>query len=231
MRRVARFVGLLLLVLMVLGLGPGRLATGNRLYREGRFEEAAAAYQDALRRGETSPALHYNLGTSLLQLGRHEEAEIHLRQALQDLDPELRQRTLYNLGNRFLDEGRGAAAPESLQLLDAAVVAYKAALRIRPDDTDAKFNLELALREQEEQRAGGATDEDEGDPEDRDEGGAGDAPAPAEPRPEPGAREPGQGLTQEQAEQILAAAEQDERDVYRERLLRGRREVPVDRDW
>jgi Ca-activated chloride channel homolog len=220
-----------LLAALLLGCGPGRLDRGNRLYRDGRIDEAAAAYGEALRAGDDTPALHYNLGTAFLGLARYPESEQHLRRALDDLDPELQQRALYNLGNRFLLEGRATNPPQSLELLDAAVEAYKGALRIQPDDGDAKFNLELALREREEQAAGGGAGEDEGDPQDEQEGGEGDAPAPAQPRPEPGQAQRGPQLTPEQAERILGAAEQDERETYRDRLRRGRREVPVTRDW
>jgi hypothetical protein len=40
-----------------------------------------------------------------------------------------------------------------------------------------------------------------------------------------------QPMSREQAEQILAAMEQDERDLTRERLRRGQQRTPVLRDW
>ncbi|MBX6365172.1 MAG: tetratricopeptide repeat protein, partial [Gemmatimonadetes bacterium] len=153
--------------LVVLGLagalvafGIGDLERGNRLYREGKYAEAVAAYEAALAGGKSTPQLEYNLGTALLRLGRLEEAEQHLRAALRDVEPSLRQRALYNLGNRYLYAARAPnAAPDQQQkLLDAAVQQYQQALRLRPDDANAKWNLELALREQQkpqEQGGGG----------------------------------------------------------------------------
>jgi hypothetical protein len=38
-------------------------------------------------------------------------------------------------------------------------------------------------------------------------------------------------MTQAQADRILSAAEQDERQLYRDRVKQGRREIPVARDW
>ena len=38
-------------------------------------------------------------------------------------------------------------------------------------------------------------------------------------------------MTPEQAERILRAAEQSERDLYRDKLRQGRRDTPVARDW
>jgi hypothetical protein len=39
------------------------------------------------------------------------------------------------------------------------------------------------------------------------------------------------GMSQEQADRILSAVEQDERDLTREKLRKGQRRTPVRRDW
>src|SRR5690606_22069657 len=70
------------------GFGFGDLERGNRLAGEGRYLEAVEAYSRALRDGESSPVLHYNLGTALLRLKRYDEAERHLRAALMTVEPE-----------------------------------------------------------------------------------------------------------------------------------------------
>src|SRR5690606_38041809 len=118
---------------------------------EGKYEEAAAAYQRIVDAGKASPQVHYNLATTLLALGRMEEADRHFQSALQGVDPELRQRTFFNMGNRFLESGRAEVDPQQQgALLDAAIDAYRRALRIDPADVAAKWNLELALRDREE---------------------------------------------------------------------------------
>lgn len=240
-RRGARAMQQALLFALVLGtqgFGPGDLERGNRLYREGRFEEAVQAYQAALRDGNGSPQLRYNLGTALLRLGRHEEAEEQLRLALDDVDADLRQRAYYNLGNRYLEAARSAEdAQQQTQLLDAAVESYKRALRLRPDDSDAKWNLELALREREEPPPQPQPQQGQGEPQEQDE---------SQDQPQSGGgssggesdRDPGQDrggssdrMSQEQADRILSAIEQDERDLTREKLRRGQRRTPVARDW
>ena len=220
----------------VLVLGIGDFERGNRMYRAGRFEEAVAAYRAALEEGDDRPQLRYNLGTALLRLGRYDEAQQQLEAALQDVDPALRQRTLYNLGNRFLEEGRAAQqAQQRDQLLDAAIEAYKDALRLDPADGDAKWNLELALREQEQppEEDPQQDDQDQNEQRSQDQGGGGQQPQPNAPQ---GDQPRGSGdhpapLTPEQAEQILNGVEQDERELYQEQLRRGARETPVARDW
>lgn len=219
----------------LLALGIGDFERGNRHYRAGRYAEAVEAYRAALADGDERPELQYNLGTALLRLGEYEAAQGHLEAALADVEPELRQRALYNLGNRFLAEGRASGAAEQRdRLLDAAIEAYRSALRLAPSDQDAKWNLELALREQDQPPETPDQDDDD-QQEERDDqaGGGGEQPRPNAPQgDEP--RGGGQNeapLTPEQAEQILNAVEQDERELYQEQLRRGARETPVVRDW
>lgn len=234
---------LVLLISAGLGFGPGDLERGNRMYREGRYEEAVVAYTRVLDRGKATPQLHYNLGTALLALGRHEEAQRQFEAALQGVEPELRQRAFYNLGNRFLVDAR---AEDDLErqgaLLDTAIEAYRRALRVSPDDVDAKWNLELALRdlEQNEQQRSmpQQSDQDEDSEQDQDQqqaqgagSGAGPSQAEAGDGSDPGATTDQQPMSQEQADQILSALEQDERDLTREKLRRGQQRVPVLRDW
>lgn len=225
-------------VLVLAAFGWGDEERGNRLYREGRYIEAVEAYREALADGE-SAELHYNMGTALLRLGRYEDAERHFLAALGTVEPEVRRRTHYNLGSRFLEAARAQSDPEAKRkLLEGAVSAYKQALRLDAADADAKWNLELALQEQEElppAPAGGGGDEQQ-DQQSEDSESEPDGP------PQPGSsgasgeeREratPAPGdLTQEQAERILSAVEQDERELYKEKLRSGRRERPVLRNW
>ena len=230
---------LVLLVLLTTGGVWGGVERGNRLFRAGQYAEAVEEYRAALRDGDESAALRYNLGTALLRLGRYREAEEHLRAALEAVDPEVRGRTHYNLGQRFLEEARSVPEPGvALGLYDAAVESYRQALRLRPDDLDAKWNYELALREREDrmQQAGGEPQQDpnarprgdEGEQGDRGDGAPPPSAGESESRPEPGAGEP---LTREQAERILSGVEQDERELFRDKLRQGRPRTQPERDW
>lgn len=231
----------LLLASGALGFGIGDLERGNRMYREGRYAEAAEAYQRVLESGKATAQVHYNLGTALLALGQYADAERHLQAALQEVDPDLRHRSFYNMGNRFLEEARGDADLERQGLLlDAAIEAYQRTLRLAPADADAKWNLELALRDREENEQQQQSmpqdqdrDDDQEQQQDPQQGGGGGG-SPAQPQGEgsdPGLSEDQQPMSPEQADRILSALEQDERDLTREKLRRGQRRTPVLRDW
>jgi Ca-activated chloride channel family protein len=213
---------------------------GNRLYRSGDYAEAVDAYRAALEDGEDTPVLRYNLGTALLKLGRYPEAEEHLRAALDAVDPSTREWVYYNLGQRFLEDARRAQDPEATgALYDAAVESYRQALRLRPEDVDAKWNYELALQEREQQQqSGGGGQGDPQQDQDEEQGGQGQG-STSQGRNQPSQQdqEPGQGssgqapLTQEQAERILSAVEQDERELFRDKLRKGQQQTRTTRDW
>jgi Ca-activated chloride channel homolog len=114
-------------------------------WEEGRPEEALGPAETALRLAPEDPRAQYNAGTALLAADHEREAAKRLDQAAQGADPELAPAAYYNLGNARLAAGDAGGA----------VAAYKQALRLAPEDLNAKWNLELALKEQEKQRAGG----------------------------------------------------------------------------
>jgi Ca-activated chloride channel family protein len=223
------------------GFAIGELERGNRYYRSGKYVEAVREYEKAITAGDDSPELRYNLGTALIQLGRYEDAERHLRLALREMRPELRQRAFYNLGSRYLEHARKSDDQQSArQLLDGAVESYKQALRLEPQDMNAKWNLELALREKEKQSktpSGGADEQEPPGSEQQSQAPSAGAGAGSSSQSQGGqGQQQGRNveqrpMSQEQADRILSAVEQDERQLTREKLRKGERRTPVARDW
>lgn len=213
---------------------------GNRLYRAGEMDAAIRAYEAALAKRPDDATVRYNLGTALLRAGRTGEAGSHLTGALGTRAPELRSRAFYNLGNVGLE----AALAGDAKAAQRAVESYRQALLIRPDDHDAKWNLELALRELQRLRL--PNEEGAGGEDSRESAREGEPPPP--PRtPEPGERPSGgestpqartrqprdvRPLSREAAEQILNAAEEQERALQREKARRTRPSGrPAGPDW
>jgi len=64
----------------------GLFEQGNGAYEQGRFDEAAAAYEKILGYGIRDPRVHYNLGNAYAKLGRLGPAILHYERALR-LDP------------------------------------------------------------------------------------------------------------------------------------------------
>lgn len=118
----------------------------NRLQREGRTQEAVALYEARTAASPTDPELRYNLGTALAALDSP-AAEVELGRASPGGSPELRHRAQYNLGVVQLRKALESSEPDSVRTAAAgAVEANRAALRLRPGDPDAKWNLAMATR-------------------------------------------------------------------------------------
>ncbi len=125
---------------------------GERLYHQARYPEAYDVFRRGLER-DSSPRLAFDAGAALYRLERYDEAVAAFRQAART--PELRRQSLYNLGNalvRAAEERPGEPAP----LLDAVAV-YEEALRLAPDDAEARWNLEVALRRLGDDRTSGGS--------------------------------------------------------------------------
>jgi tetratricopeptide (TPR) repeat protein len=81
----------------------------NKLYEEGKFTDAATAYEKMLRQGQASPALYFNLGNALFKAGQVGRAVLNYRLAeqLAPRDPDIRA----NL--KFARNSVGAAPMQS----------------------------------------------------------------------------------------------------------------------
>ena len=106
---------------------------GGRAYGKGDYAAARDAYAAYAREHPDDPRGEYNLGTALNRAGEMPPAEESFLRAVRSSNPKLRAAALYNLGNTRVKTGD----------LPGAAEAYEMALRQRPDDRDAKFNLEL----------------------------------------------------------------------------------------
>lgn len=170
------------------------------------------------QRRVSSDTAWYNAGTAALLARRFDEARSALVVAARSIDPELRYRALYNLGVAALQEARQDSTRRD-SLLVGAEAHLREALLIRPDRRDAKWNLELATRHRPP-------------PPINPRGGGGNQP----PNPQgsgtpPAATRPG-ALSPEEAERILASAEQSERGVRADQVRRRRGlTARTARDW
>jgi len=234
---------------------------GNRLYNQGQYDEALSAYQKAQAEQPDLAELHYNVGNTLHRKEDYQGAAAETLQGLSKADSDLRARAYYNLGNSFYRQGQFAEA----------IAAYKEALKLNPDDQDAKHNLELAQQQLEKQQRTPSPQPSQrslgtptAQPSPTDEGGEEGTPTPQpSPEIEPGAETPtpqggqqaaggtatpqpegaptsavqaGQegeeGMTEEQARQLLEALGQDEQTLqqYLQRL-QPIPDRPVEKDW
>jgi Ca-activated chloride channel family protein len=141
MRRLAVFIALSLAALALAGCGSSveKLNNdGNEAFGEQDYEGAMTAYQQAQGKSPELAEPHYNAANTHYRQQAYDQAQQEIEQALvsERTQEGLDEHSYYNLGNTFVQA----------QQYGAAIEAYKEALRLDPNDLEAKQNLELALR-------------------------------------------------------------------------------------
>jgi len=213
---------------------------GNERFAESDYDEALAEYRQAQVEEPDRAEPYHNAANAYNRQGQLEATLAQAQQALKTADPDLAAQAWYNLGNAFFDA----------EDWPSAIAAYQEALRLDPKDPDAKHNLELALQklkeqqqqeqeqecqqEQEQESQQEQQDQESQESENEDQSQPGQAtPTPASPsESSEGQDQPEQGMTPEQAQQLLQALVGDS-ETLQERLQEIFRvpQPPPDQDW
>ena len=128
---------------------------GNNRYEEGNFQEAEIEYRKALSEKPDYHKGKFNLGDAMYSQENYEESgKIYTELGEISKSPNVKSGSWYNLGNSLMQQ----------QKYQESIEAYKKALRVNPDDQDAKYNLEYArqmLNEQQQQQQNQDQNQDE----------------------------------------------------------------------
>jgi Ca-activated chloride channel family protein len=186
------------------------------LFRAGGALQAARLWRQQIARGDKRPVTLFNYGTAMLAADSLDAAAEALERATLTPEAGVRQRALYNLGLTQLRRGlRGEGGDR--RPLDAAISAYRALLLQRPDDADAKWNYELAMKLQQQSGGAGGRDDQQNPRQQQQQ------------RPQP---DEGRAMSRQQAEQLLASAARDEKETQANRQRGTRQEKPPGKkDW
>ncbi len=112
----------------------GKINRGNKLFKEGKYEQALAAYQDALLDDPLNEVALFDLGDAYYKIKKYKEAIDAYQKVVGSQNLELSAKAFYNIGNAYFQQNK----------LKESIEAYKKALELNPNDRDAKYNLELA---------------------------------------------------------------------------------------
>ncbi len=192
---------------------------GRRRYGAGDYAGAAARFEEAVRRagGRLDPArAQFNAATALQRLGRLDDAEERLRQALRTGDLEIQAKAWYNRGHAAMTRAEqqaaagdpaGARAP-----MKEALEAYRNAIRLAPDDLEAKVNFEWVqrrLKELETAAQQQPQQQPEQQPQQQPES---QPPSPEQPQSQPSPTEPSENQQESPTEPSDTSAPMDERE-------------------
>lgn len=112
------------------------VAEGNKVYEKGKYNDAEVAYKKALEKNPRSHVAQFDLGDALYKQQRYEEAMRRYNMAASESKAvDGKALSYYNLGNSLFKANK---LPESIE-------AYKRALSLNPNDDDTRYNLQMAL--------------------------------------------------------------------------------------
>lgn len=128
-------------------------AAGGALkdYQRGQYSKARAEFERLARKSPDDARLRYNAGAAAFQDEDYDTALKHFTETLTARDLKLQQQGYYNLGNTQFRLGEKAENPEEKQKLwEQAIHQFESALKLDPNDEDAKYNLDLVKKRLEE---------------------------------------------------------------------------------
>ncbi len=127
--------------------------TGNRQYRKGDYAAALESYQKALEKDPNSDIINFNIGTAMYQQQDYPGAITRLQQALLTEDISLQQKTAYNLGSAFYQQGKTLEQADingAIDDLERSLSHFQRSIDLDGKDEDAQYNYAFVQRELEQ---------------------------------------------------------------------------------
>ena len=156
--RLASLNTFLVLVWLLAGAGTtASAATASkalRHYEQGNYSTARKEYEALARENPKDARLHYNAGAAAYREKNYENAAASFEAALTAEELGLQEKAYYNLGNARYQMGENEQEPqEKAKNWELAVKQYETALKLKPDDLEAKSNLDFVRKRIEELKA------------------------------------------------------------------------------
>jgi len=131
--------GIFMLLLIVSNTAMGQtnrfILEGNKLYDQQKYKEAEADYSKALAKDPNNTSGLFNLGNSLYQQKRYDSSRKIMSETAKLASSKTGKAAAnYNIGNTYMSQ----------QKWEDAINSYKQTLRNNPQDVDAKYNLSYA---------------------------------------------------------------------------------------
>ncbi|MBA2562291.1 MAG: VWA domain-containing protein, partial [Chitinophagaceae bacterium] len=119
------------------------IKNGNQAYKKNQFETAASSYQKALSKDPDNNIALYNLGNTLYKTDKPEDAAKLYDNAIKSsTEKDIKAKGYYNKGVAFQKQNK----------LPECIDAYKNALKLAPNDEEARQNLQRALMQLKQQK-------------------------------------------------------------------------------
>ncbi len=182
---------------------------GNKLYKEGQYDKALTEYQQAVQQNPNNQVVKYNIGNTKFRSNDFPEAQKSFEDVLGSASPDsFKEKAWYNKGVSLSKQ----------QKLQESIEAYKNALKLNPNDEDARINLQKALSELKKQN-------ESKEPKKQDQ-------KKQQQNQKQKQKPPPSKLDRKQIEQYLKSLQQKEQEVQRKiQQNKARSVTQPDKDW
>lgn len=213
------------------------LRSGNRLYRDSMYTKAEVDYRKAIEANSRFPQAHFNLGNALLRQQKPKEAMQAYEQAVKVETNKGRLASIYHNMGVIL---------QSQKQFGPAIECYKNALRRNPADNESRYNLVLCQHQlknnpQQDQQNDNKENKDGKDKNKEEDKNSSkkdkqenkDKKEDQQKQQQKQSQQNEENMSKENAEQLLNAAMQDEKDTQ-ERIRKAMakpRQRKLEKQW
>ncbi len=132
---------------------------GMEAFEKGEFDKALDHYTAAQLEAPENNEVFYNLGNAQYKTGDYESAMNNYSKVLSSEKKELKQKAYYNLGNTYFRKGD----------YEESVKQYENAIKLNPNDEQAKKNIEFVKKVIEQQKKQQEQNDDKKDQDKKDQ--------------------------------------------------------------
>ena len=211
---------------------------GVKLYNDQKFSDAEVNFKKGSEKSPNSFEAKFNLGDAYYKQQRYDEAMKSYQSAMVDAKNDLdKSKIYYNVGNSLLKS----------QKVKESIGAYKEALKLNPEDQQAKYNLSYALNQLKNQNQNQNQDQNKDQNKDQQNQNKQNQDQKKkdqqqqdqqkqdqqkqDQQQQQSQQQKEQELTKKEAEKILNALKENEKDLQKQlRKVKGQR-VKTEKDW
>lgn len=228
-----KYIGMVLLLLTAVSVSVSAqkaerdfIRKGNRLFKDSVYVNAEVNYRKALDVNPKSTVSMYNLGNTLTEQNKLEEAmEQYVGATKVEKNKDNLAQIYHNMGVIFQSQKDYAKAVE----------AYKESLRNNPKDNETRYNLVLAqklLKDQQQNQNQNQDQNKQDQQQDKKDPNKQDQQQKQDQQPQQSEKKNNE-MSKENAEQLLNSVMQDEKDVQdkvkkQQQVIQGHR---LEKDW
>ena len=154
--RVPQAIAVLLVAALLMSIqAHASISEAQAAYQKGDYTTAAKAFEAAAQTHAQKDTLQFDAGTAAYKAGKFAQATEDFQKSLEVThasDPKqlaAQEDAYYNLGNTLYRTGQKsekANVQQTIQTWEQSVKSYDAALQLRSNDADSKFNRDLVQK-------------------------------------------------------------------------------------